>query len=153
MDLLHRKIKDINEDVYFLISSIENPYYFIQCHGIINNVIVHQDIIIYNIKVLDVLESSDMLLKLLMNNQRYRVYQNTKKYGRTINKKIITNKLTTQNIKQSFLNIFKKYYFEVPCMFTFDSYDEMKSNLTTLNTELISLLNERIEFITRRQFI
>lgn len=154
MDLLHRKIKDSGDDVYFLISSNENPYYFLQCHGLIKNTRSYENVIIYDIQILDVLESTDMLCKLLQDNPTFKVFLQTKKQKRYFDKKVISSSINKSNSKVEFLKIFRnKYLFEVPCMFTFDTYEEIKQNLSSLNSELIGILNNKIEFLTRRNYI
>lgn len=155
MDLLHRKIKEVNEELYFLISSNENPYYFIQCFGVIRNTRIYDDVIIYDVQIMDVLETKDYLNEVLQNNQTFKIFRNTKRTKRWYNKKVISNTFINNidNIKHLFLNNFKKHLFEVPCMMSFDSYEEMNQNVINLNSEFITILNEKIDFLVKRKFL
>lgn len=153
MDILHRRVQDPGASIYFIISSNENPYYFIQCHGIVRNVIFYEDFFIYNIKLLDVLESSDMLLSIVSDTPSFRVFQQGRKFNRVFNKKFFPYNINNNNIKQKFIDTFNKYFFEVPSMFTFESYEECRDNLISVNSELISILNSRIEFLVKRNYI
>jgi len=138
MDALVRKIHRHNDTVFFIRSSVENPYVYLRFVGVVKEVEIKEDKVYYRIQVKRVLESMSTIQK-YMNRARFRVKN-------AIDSKYIDKFFYVYDIEERFFEEhfrlkYNNYYFDLPSLFVFSTESEMENELSKINKYLIDKLS------------
>lgn len=150
MDILHRKLHAVEDVVYFLRSSLENPFLYLKFRGIVKEVLIEGEAITYQIKVMQVHESFEDV-KLHLNRVRFRV--RAKKINRYLDKWTYSFDVREKTYSDDFCKKYSNYLFDVPSLLVFDNRDEMNENMNRLNTKILKNLNRFTTLVKARTII
>ena len=147
MDALFKKIQHVNDIVYFVRSSVENPYIYIRFTGFVREVEVREDRVFYRIQVLRVIESYEFCQQFL-NRARFRVKN-------AIDAKYIDKFFYVYDIEQnSFTREFAKryscYWFDMPSMLVYSNEADMENDMSKINKHLMDKLGNTLNTIAKR---
>lgn len=147
MDILHRKLHKEGDVVFFLRSSIENPFLYLRFRGIVKEVVIVGEIITYHIKTVQVHESFEDVKKHL-NRVRFRV--RGEKIARFLDKITYSFDVREQTYSDDFCKKYTNYLFDVPSLLVFENRDEMETNLNRLNNKVLKSLNRFTTLVAMR---
>ncbi|AFF28266.1 gp268 [Sphingomonas phage PAU] len=147
MDILHRKLHAKDDVVYFLRSSIENPFLYLRFRGIVKDVIIEGESITYHLKTVQVHESFEDV-KTHLNRVRFRV--RGRKINRYLDKWTYSFDVREKTYSDDFCKKYANYLFDVPSLLVFETRDELETNLNKLNKKILNDLNRYTHFVKVR---
>lgn len=147
MDILHRKLHKIGEIVYFLRSSIENPFLYIRFRGLVKDVIIEGESITYHLKVVQVHENFEDV-KLHLNRVRFHV--RGKRHGRYLDKWTYSFDVRETTYSDDFCKKYSNYLFDVPSILVFETKIDLELNMKNLNLKILKNLNRFTNYVKDR---
>lgn len=150
MDFLHKKISRVDDVVYFLCSSVEEPYYFVRMKGQIKEMTVTDDIVTYRLQLIEILESLDIIRECVVG-KHFRLKCIRRKQHPIKDKLIRGTHLGDGQLRTSINNQLKSSYFDISIMTTFSDENTMNEKLEMVNKYNIDKLSRRVEFLSHRQ--
>lgn len=150
MDILHKKLSQVGDTIFFLTSSVEEPYYWIRMKGEVMEITYTDDIITYRIQLKEILEPHS-IIRTLICGHHFRIRSIRKKqkpfFDYSIKCKINVPDNDMLNI---IINQMKNRWFDVSIMTTFLNEDDMNEKLQQINKHNIDVLMKRIDFLSHR---
>lgn len=150
MDLLHKPLSQVGDLIYFIISSVEEPYYYVRFRGEIMEVSVSETQVTYRIKPKEILETYDVIRSCICG-KHFRI-RNIKASQRPFVDYMIkcrANVADTDMISV-ILRQMEKRWFDVSIMTTFLTEDNMNDKLSSVNKYNIDVLTRRVDFLSKR---
>lgn len=148
MDIIQRKLLDVNSDCYMIRASVDAPFIYLRFRGRVVHRYTNGDMTSYHVQVHEILEDTNVI-KQFMNRARFRTYAiNT---GRISNRVLYTYDIVDDiNFQQTFRERYKNQHFDVHTSLVFETHDEMSeayvkslSYLTESLTSTLKILQER----------
>lgn len=149
MDLLHRKLSSVDDEIYFIASSIEEPYYFVRMRGVIKEITTGDEFITYRIQVVEILEPISVIRECI-TNKRFRIKSIGRKRQHYVDKYIRGYDIPDNELHMSLIKRLSKSYFDVSIMQTFETLDIMNSKLEFINKYNIDKLARRVNYLSMR---
>lgn len=142
MDALYKKLHHVNETVYFLRSSIENPYIYLRFIGTVRELQVDDDKTYYRICIDRVLEDQNTIQRYL-NRARFRVKSGID--GKFIDKFFYVYDLPLSTFENALKRRFYNYWLDMPSMLVYSTHDEMVDGLNSINEHLIKKISNTMQ--------
>lgn len=118
IDIINTKQYKIDDDAYFIMSSIDKPHLYIKCYGIIKSRVVKEDNVIYGLKLKKVFISNEKA-KHRIHRRIFRTRKNDTKFG--VSKKIYCLDYLSDDSDVSLniglSNLMRHYQFMIPSIF------------------------------------
>ena len=149
MDLLHRTLSSVGEYVYFICSSIEEPYYFVRMRGEIMESTVTDEHISYRLRLTEILEPTSVVRECIAN-KHFRMKCVRKKTSHYLDKVIRGTDLSDMDLVPGIIKRVQKNWFDISIMTTFLSQEEMDQKLSRVNQYNIDKLMKRVDFLSKR---
>lgn len=150
MDFLHKKISKIDDVLYFLCSSVEEPYYFVRMKGLIKEMTVTDELVTYRLQLLEILEPTNIIRECIVG-KRFRMKCIRRKQSPYKDALIRGSNLPDGQLQTTIKNQLKNSYFDISIMTTFTNESQMNEKLELVNQYNIDKLMRRVEFLSHRQ--
>lgn len=149
MDFLHKPISNIDDQIYFLVSSVEEPYYFVRMQGVIRESTITDEVVTYRIQLTNILEPADIIRQCIVG-KHFRMKCIRRKTSPYKDLRIHGYSANDTDLRMNIINQLKKSYFDVSIMTTFTNEDVMNEKLSLVNSHNIDILTRRVEFLSKR---
>lgn len=150
MDILHKNLSQIGDSIYFLISSVEEPYYWLRMKGEIMEISASDTIITYRIRLNEILESIEIIRNYICW-KHYRIRSIKKKQKPFLDYYIKSRiDIPDERLVSFIVDQMKNRWFDVSIMTTFDTEQKMNDRLSIVNKHNIDILSKRIDFLSKR---
>lgn len=150
MDVLHKTLSQVGDEIYFLTSSVEEPYYWVRMKGEIMEISVSETVITYRIQLKEILEPNS-IIRTCIAGKHFRV-RLIRKIQKPFLDYAIRCKVDVPDTKMSshIINQMKKRWFDVSIMTTFLDETSMNATLEKVNKHNIDVLMRRADFLSHR---
>lgn len=149
MDILHKEISKIGDILYFIVSSVEEPYFFYRMKGEIMEMTVTDDHVSYRLKLHEILEDEDTIRGYIVG-KHFRMKCIKKKVTPYIDKKIRGTGVSSQQLISYIKNSLSLSWFDVSIMTTFKTEDQMNEAVSKVNMYNIDKLSSKIDYLSKR---
>lgn len=122
IDIMNQKTYRLDDDVFFIINSVDKPHLFVKCVGKIINKHQHKDNIIYLLKLVKVFTNVDHA-KIHLHRRIFKTRKADTKIASM--KKLYCMEFfdKPETLSSNICDIFKHHLFVVPSVFVTDDYD------------------------------
>lgn len=149
MDLLHKKISEVGDIVYFICSPIEEPYYFVRLRGEIMEVTVTDEHVSYRLKLVEIVEPMS-IIRDCMCGKHFRMKCMRRKTSHYLDKMVRGSDFKDTELASGIVKRLSKNWFDVSIMTTFHEQDDMDNKLSIINQYNIDRLTNRVDFLSKR---
>lgn len=150
MDLLHKTLSQVGDEIYFLTSSVEEPYYWVRMKGEIKELTVTDTVISYRIQLKEILEPNSIIRECIAQ-KKFRI-RSIKKKQKPFLDYLIRCRINIPDVQMSkyIIDQMKNRWFDVSIMTTFFEEDTMNDKLALINKHNIDILMRRADFLSHR---
>lgn len=150
MDVLHKTLSQVGDTIYFLTSSVEEPYYWIRMKGEIMETSITDTVITYRIQLKEILEPNS-IIRTCIAGKHFRI-RSIRKVQKPFLDYAIKCRLDVPDAKMSshIINQMKSRWFDVSIMTTFLDEQSMCDTLQKVNKHNIDVLMRRADFLSHR---
>lgn len=149
MDLLHRTLSAVGDQVYFICSSIEEPYYFVRMRGEIMETTITDEHISYRLRLTEILEPVSIIRECIAN-KHFRMKRVRRKTSHYLDMNIRGTDLSDNDLAAGIIKRVQKNWFDISIMTTFLTQEEMDQKLSRVNQYNIDRLMKRADFLGKR---
>lgn len=150
MDVLHKTLSQVGDEIYFLTSSVEEPYYWVRMKGEIMETTVTDTVITYRIQLKEILEPNS-IIRTCIAGKRFRI-RSIRKVQKPFFDYAIRCRIDIPDTKMSehIISQMKRRWFDVSIMITFLTEESMNATLEKVNKHNIDVLIRRADFLSHR---
>lgn len=149
MDLLYKQLSNVGDSLYFIASSIENPYLFLRFRGELMEMTVNEDSVYYRIKPTEIFESiTDIRQYIVGNHFRMKCCRKVASPYRDF--KISGWNKTDHELVSHVIKLCEKNWFSVSMMTTFKTEEEMNRKMSLINKHTIDRLTHIVTMLSER---